>query len=246
MARAGRQRSHHQTAGSAAGSPEGRRTTARPLFVWETTFRGCHRRRPHRGATRKRGDDHLHPPPGTAACPACTGPPRTPHPPVPIHGTGRLPANRRIHAPLRGPTASSAPFRRSPSAHRDAMGHSDMRGRDRRAWSDMTSSRVTSKLTPGTGSASRAFDGAAVGAADHGRPADGPGGVPADGAGGGHGEQPGATVGRLPEAPCEPQSPSGVPAESRPVHRDHGRPSQDVRETVSVVAKAPETEGCNG
>lgn len=71
-------------------------------------------------------------------------------------------------------------------------------------------------------------------------------GFRADGAGGGHGEQPGATVGRLPEAPCEPQSPSGVPAESRPVHRDHGRPSQDVRETVSVVAKAPETEGCNG
>ena len=89
-----------QTAAPAAGSPEGRRTTARPLLVWETTFRGCHRRRTHRGATRKRGDDHLHPPPGTAACPACTGPPRTPHPPVPIHGTGRLPANR-IHAPLR-------------------------------------------------------------------------------------------------------------------------------------------------
>ena len=245
MARAGRRRSHDQTAAPAAGSPEGRRTTAQPLLVWETTFRGA----TEGGHTVER---HAN----VAMITLTLRQVR------PLARLAQALLGRRIHrarpwnwtasrepphpCPAKGPTASSAPFRRSPSAHRDAMGHSDMRGRDRRAWSYMTSPRVTSKLTPRTGSASRAFDGAAVGAADHGRPADGPGGVPADGAGGGHGEQPGATVGRLPEAPCEPQSPSGVPAESRPVRRDHGRPSQDVRETVLVVAEAPETEGCHG
>jgi len=148
--------------------------------------------------------------------------------------------------PAKGPTASSAPFRRSPSAHRDAMGHSDMRGRDRRAWSYMTSPRVTSKLTPRTGSASRAFDGAAVGAADHGRPADGPGGVPADGAGGGHGEQPGAATGACLRRPVS-HSRRRVSLLSRSRCAGiTGRPSQDVRETVLVVAEAPETEGCHG